>query len=119
MVFLGYVTSSPKSRDYRTLIEKGRTKVSVNLFCSFFYALCYKAVLLCRQMVNDDLLRSYTVHRGYSTFSIPRDFLMEITTYKNTEQYTNYELTKEEIPRDGEERILSQHTQCSLSLKKT
>ncbi|KAM7440366.1 Protein cwh43 [Porites harrisoni] len=26
VVFLGYVTSSPKSRDYRTLIEKGRTK---------------------------------------------------------------------------------------------
>ena len=44
---------------------------------------------------------------------------MEITTYKNTEQYTNYELTKEEIPGDGEERILSQHTQCSLSQKKT
>ena len=74
MVFLGYVTSSPKSRDYRTLIEKGRTKVNMNLFCSFFYALCYKAVLLRRQMINDDLLGSYTVHRGYSTFSIPRDF---------------------------------------------
>ena len=43
---------------------------------------------------------------------------MEITTYKNTEQYTNYELTKEEISRDTEERILSQHTQCSLSQKK-
>ena len=43
---------------------------------------------------------------------------MEITTYKNTEKYTNYELTKEEIPRDSEERILSQHTQCFLSQKK-
>ena len=43
---------------------------------------------------------------------------MEITTYKNTEKYTNYELKKEEIPRDSEERILSQHTQCSLSQKK-
>ena len=27
MVFLGYVTSSPESRDYRVLTEKGRTKV--------------------------------------------------------------------------------------------
>ena len=52
-------------------------------------------------------------------FQSQETFLMEITTYKNTEQYTNYELTKEEIPGDGEERILSQHTQCSLSQKKT
>ena len=71
VVFLGYVTSSPKSRDYRTLIEKGRTKVNMNSFCSFLNALCYKAVLLRRQMIEDDLLESYTVHRGYSTFSIP------------------------------------------------
>ena len=46
----------------------------MNSFCSFFYALCYKAVLLRRQMIEDDLLGSYTVHSGYSTFSIPRDF---------------------------------------------
>ena len=72
VVFLGYVTSSPKSRDYRTLREKGRTKVNMNLFSSFFYSLCCKAVLLHRQMINDDLLGSYTVHRGYKTFSVPR-----------------------------------------------
>lgn len=33
MVFLGYVTSSPRSRDYRMLTEMGRTKVRKSFVC--------------------------------------------------------------------------------------
>lgn len=33
MVFLGYVTSSPRSRDYHMLTEMGRTKVRKSFVC--------------------------------------------------------------------------------------
>lgn len=102
MVFLGYVTSSPKSRDYRTLIEKGRTKVNMNSFCFFFYELCYKAVLLRRQMINDDLLGSYIVHIPRNIFNGTND----IQRYRKI-----YQL---QIDERG-----NPHTQCSVSEKKT
>ena len=44
----------------------------MNSFCSFFYALCYKAVLLRRQMINDDLLGSYTVRGVHARASVER-----------------------------------------------
>ena len=44
-------------------------------------------------------------------------FLMEITTYKNTEQYTNYELTKEEIPGMVKKEFLAS-THSVLSVRK-
>ena len=102
MVFLGYVTSSPKSRDYRTLIEKGRTKVNMNSFCFFFCELCYKAVLLRRQMINDDLLGSYIVHIPRNIFNGTND----IQRYRKI-----YQL---QIDERG-----NPHTQCSVSEKQT
>ena len=65
MVFLGYVTSSPESRDYRVLTEKGRTKVrgtvvfwscSIGIKCfwfvEFFHVLSGKTCFCLVRSIN-------------------------------------------------------------------